>query len=96
VRGFLAIALGLIALQVFTTSSLPDLVPAVAYPAGLVAKWMDPTVPLIPAGSSSSTAAGSSAPAATPKQTAAQQQGSATAGLSALPDYIGGAGVSAP
>jgi hypothetical protein len=84
VRGALAVALGLIALQFFASSTLPGLVPALSYPATLAAKWLDPTVPLIAARSSASSAA----PAATPAQTAAQQQGQATAGLSATPVYI--------
>ena len=91
-RGALAVALGLIALQLFTTSTLPGLVPALSYPATLAAKWMDPTVPLIHSGAG--TTGSSTAPAATPGQTAAQQQGQATAGLTALPPYIS-SGISA-
>jgi hypothetical protein len=48
VRGALAVALGLIGLQVLLTSRINDLVPAVAYLTTLAARWIDPEVPLIP------------------------------------------------
>ena len=87
-RGLLAIAIGLIALQVVTTSSLPELPAALAYPAGLVAKWMDPTVPLLGSSASSAGSPSAGAPAATPAQSAAAAQGAATAGLAAPPAYL--------
>lgn len=48
-RGLVAGALVLIGLQVLVSSNLPLLGSALAYPAALAAKWMDPKVPLIPA-----------------------------------------------
>ena len=83
-RGALAVALGLIALQFLTSSTLPGLGPALSYPATLAAKWMDPAVPLIAERGTPASAA----PPATPAQTAASQQGQATAGVSAVPPYI--------
>lgn len=79
-KGALAIAIGLIALQALTGSELPGLAPAIAYPAQLVAKWMDPAQPLITQSSSTSD---------TSEQTSdANQLGIAQAGVQPPPKHI--------
>lgn len=73
-RGALAVALGLIALQWLTSSTVPGLSGALAYPAQLVQKWMDPTVALISQGAP---AAGSTSAA----PSVADQVGQGVAGI---------------
>jgi len=67
-RGFAAVALGLIAAQVFLSTPLAELSTAAALPARWAAAWMSPYVPLVPvrAGTSLTTtpAAGPAAAAA--------------------------------
>lgn len=46
-RGAVAVVLGLIGLQVLLSSNLPNLAPALRYPAQLAADWIDPAKPLI-------------------------------------------------
>ena len=46
-RGFLAVVLGLLGLEVVLTSQLPGLASALTYPATLARAWMDPAQPLI-------------------------------------------------
>lgn len=90
-RGALAVALGLIALQWVTSSTLPGLSGALAYPAQLVAKWIDPTVPLISQqASTTSTAAPTSSAASVADQVGQAISGLTTGGLSTVATAVAG------
>lgn len=83
-RGFLAGALALIALQVLVSSKLPLLGSALAYPGQLAARWVDPSVPLISAAPSSTGGSpGTGSSASSPPANTAAQQGQQIAGIGA-------------